>query len=66
MIKRRRFHQTLTLEDRLAQETEQLHRQAENLKPGVALDEVVGRIRQNEAASSMSASLRSPGLRAPT
>jgi hypothetical protein len=63
---RRRFKQPFTLKDRLAQEIEQLRDQAKNMKPGVALDQVLRRIRQNQTASSMNDWLGSPGLRAPT
>lgn len=62
---RRRFKQAFTLEERLAQELEQLREQAKNMKPGVALDQVLRRIRQNETASRMSEWLTSPGLQAP-
>jgi len=62
---RRRFKQAFTLEERLAQELEQLREQARNMKPGVALDQVLRRIRQNETASRMSEWLTSPGLQAP-
>ena len=41
---RRRFKQAFTLEERLAQELEQLREQASNMKPGVALDQVLRRI----------------------
>ena len=66
MIQRRRFQQEFTLKDRLAQEIEQLRDQAKNMKPGVALNQVLRRIRQNQTASSMNDWLGSPGLRAPT
>jgi hypothetical protein len=66
MIQRRRFQQEFTLKDRLAQEIEQLRDQAKNMKPGVALDQVLRRIRQDQTASSMNDWLGSPGLRAPT
>lgn len=66
MIERRRFKQSFTLEDRLAREIEQLRDQARNMKPGVALDQVLGRIRQNQMASNINSWLGSPGLRAPT
>jgi hypothetical protein len=65
MITRRRFKQAFTLEERLAHEIEELREKARNMKPGVALDQVMRRIRQNETASQMSAWLESPGLQAP-
>jgi hypothetical protein len=66
MITRRRFKQRLTLEERLLEDIAQLREQARNMKPGVALDQVLRRIRQNETASHMSEWLASPGMRAPT
>ena len=66
MPKRRRFKQTSTLEERLAEATEQLRQQAKILKPGPALDQVNKRIRQNETAANMTEWLNSPGLKAPT
>lgn len=63
---RRHFKQAFTPEERLAQELEQLREQAKSMKPGVALDQVLRRIRQAEAASQMSEWLQSPGLQAPT
>ncbi|WP_084030361.1 hypothetical protein [Bradyrhizobium paxllaeri] len=65
MRKRRRFTQTSTLEQRLAEDTAQLHAQAETLEPGLARDNVLRRIRQNETAIHISEWLASPGLKAP-
>jgi hypothetical protein len=65
MQKRRRFKQTLTLEERLAEDTELLREQAKTLQPGTALDHVLKRIRQNETAAHLSEWLTSPGLRPP-
>ena len=65
MTRRRRFKQILTLEDRLAEDTEQLREQAKMLSPGPALDQINRRIRQNETAAHMSEWLTSPGLQSP-
>lgn len=65
MTKRRRFKQTLPLEERLAEDTEQLREQAKLLPPGNTLDQVLKRIRQNETAAHMSEWLNSPGLKSP-
>jgi hypothetical protein len=65
-VERRRFKQPFNLRDRLAQEIEQLTDQAKNMKSGVALDQVLRRIRQNQTASEINDWLGSPGLRAPT
>jgi hypothetical protein len=66
MPTRRRFKQTSTLEERLAEDTEQLREQAKLLPPGATLDRVLQRIRQNETAAHMTEWLNSPGLKAPT
>jgi len=66
MIKRRRFNQALALEEQLVQEIEQLTDQAKNMQPGVALDEVLRRIRRIRTAADMNEWLSSSGLRAPT
>ena len=66
VAERRRFTQTATLEERLAEDTERLRQQAKALKPGVARDNVLRRIRQNKTARDLSEWLVSPGLKAPT
>ena len=65
MAKRRRFTHTTTLEERLAEDTERLRQQAKAMKPGVARDSVLRRIRQNETASNLSEWMGSAGLKAP-
>jgi hypothetical protein len=65
MRKRRRFTQTSTLEERLAEATAQLREQAEALTPSLARDNVLRRIRQNETAIHINEWLASPGLKAP-
>ena len=62
VIKRRRFKQTKSLEERLAQDTAELREQAKMLPPGRVREHVMHRIRQNEAASHLCELLRSPGL----
>jgi hypothetical protein len=64
-MQRRRFTQTQSLEQRLAEEAKRLREQAELLKPGAIRDELIRRARQAETGSHMSEWLRSPGLRAP-
>jgi hypothetical protein len=61
MQKRRRFRQTQSLEERLAQDTAQLREKAEVLPPGGAREQIMRRITQNEAASNLCQMLRSPG-----
>ena len=61
VIKRRRFKQTHSLEERLAQDTAKLRKQANKLPPGPAQEDIERRIRQNEAATDFCEMLRSPG-----
>ncbi len=65
MTSRRNFEHRQSIEERLREDIAKLSEQARNMKPGVALDQVLRRIRQNETASHMSAWLSSPGLQAP-
>lgn len=65
-MKRRRFKQTDTLEQRLADEAERLRQQAELLPPGALREQVLRKARQCETGSHMSEWLRSPGLQPPT
>lgn len=60
-VSRRRVTHRLTLAERLAEDTAQLRDQASNMKPGVALDEVLRRIQQNEIAVQMREWLDPPG-----
>ena len=63
--RRRRFKQTETFEQRLAQEAIRFRMAAEELPPGTARELLMRRARQAETASHMSDWLRSPGLRPP-
>ena len=63
--RRRRFKQTETFEQRLAQEAIRFRTAAEELPPGTARELLMRRARQAETASHMSDWLRSPGLRPP-
>ena len=64
-MQRRRFKQTQSLEERLAEEAKRLRAEAKLLPPGAALDQLIRRARQAETGSNMSEWLRSPGLRPP-
>ena len=66
MLKRRRFKQTKTLDQRLADEVARLRDQARVLPPGHGREMLLRKARQDEAAIQIEAWLRSPGLRAPT
>jgi hypothetical protein len=61
---RRRFKQTKSLEERLAEEATELRRVAEMLPPGPTRERVLRRARQDETAIHMQDWLRSPGLKA--
>jgi hypothetical protein len=65
-MQRRRFKQTLTLEERLAEEAKRLRAEAKLLPPGAIRDDLMRRARQAETASRMNEWLTSPGLRPPT
>ncbi|MCP3444583.1 hypothetical protein [Bradyrhizobium sp. CCGUVB14] len=65
MQKRRRFKQTVSLEERLAEEARRLREEAELLPHGPVRDAALRRARQAETGSHMSEWLRSPGLKPP-
>jgi hypothetical protein len=65
MQQRRRFKQTLCLEERLAVEARRLREEAESLPHGPVRDAALRRARQAETGSHMSEWLRSPGLQPP-
>lgn len=66
MLKRRRFKQTRTLHERLADEAIRLRTEARALAPGRRRDMLLRKARQDETAMQIDAWLHSPGLRAPT
>lgn len=66
MQKRRRFKQTLSLGDRLAEEAQRLRQQAASLSHGAERDELLRKARQNETAINVDQWLASPGLQPPT
>lgn len=65
MQPRRRIKQTLSLEERLAEEARRLREEAELLPHGPVRDEALRKARQAETGSHMSEWLRSPGLSPP-
>jgi hypothetical protein len=65
MQRRRRVKQTLSLEERLAEEARRLREQAKTLPPGTERDEIIRKARQAETGSHMTEWLTSPGLRPP-
>jgi len=64
-MERRRFKQTQSLEERLAEEAKRLRDEAKLLRPGAVRDELIRRARQAETGAHMSEWLRSPGLQPP-
>jgi hypothetical protein len=64
-MQRRRFKQTQSLEERLANEARRLREEARLLPPGALREAVLRKARQAETASRMSDWLRSPGLQPP-
>ena len=65
MQQRRRFKQTQTFEERLAEEAERFRKAAQDAPPGTARELLLKRARQAEIASHMNDWLRSPGLQPP-
>ena len=65
MMKRRRFKQTTTLEERLAQEAQRLREEAKRLPHGPEREILLRKARQAETGSHISDWLRSPGLQPP-
>jgi hypothetical protein len=62
---RRRFKQTQSLEERLAQEAKRLREEAKLLPPGAERDRIIRKARQAETGSHLTEWLTSPGLRPP-
>jgi hypothetical protein len=62
-LRRRRFKQTETLEQRLDGEARRLREEAQLLPPCPARNETLRKARQAEMASDLSGWLRSPGLK---
>ena len=65
MLKRRRFKQTETFEQRLLKAAATFRERAKFTPPGVDRERLIRRARQAEAASHLSEWLRSPELQPP-
>ncbi|MGM4877820.1 hypothetical protein AB7645_42095 [Bradyrhizobium sp. 956_D2_N1_5] len=65
MMKRRRFKQTTTLEERLAQEAQRLREEAKRLPHGPEREFLLRKARQVETGCHINDWLRSPGLQSP-
>ena len=64
-MERRRFKQTETLENRLADEAKRLREEAKLLPPGAVREAALRRARQAETAARTDERLSSPGLQDP-
>jgi len=64
-MQRRRFKQTISFEQRLAQEAERAKAAAETLPDGAERDLLLKKARQAETAAHINEWLSSPGLRPP-
>lgn len=62
---RRRFKQTTSLEERLAEEAKSLREAAALLPPGAVRDAALRKARRAEINARLSNWLQSPGLKAP-
>ena len=62
---RRRFKQTLSLQERLANEAKRLREEAKTHPPGQAREDLLSKAEQYETGCQMSEWLRSPGLQPP-
>ena len=62
---RRRFRQTITLEERLADEAKRLRDEAKKLPPGPEQAELLRKARENDVVSEVAGWITSPGLQPP-
>ena len=60
MPERRRFAQTTSLEERLAEEAKRLRKQAQGTPPGIEREHLVRRARQAETTTRMTAAFSRP------
>lgn len=65
MLKRRRFKQQLTLQDRLSAWVKQVEEQASRLPPGPERDALLKKARQADVANHLHDWVISPGLQSP-
>ncbi|MGH6716197.1 MAG: hypothetical protein ACREDC_08430 [Bradyrhizobium sp.] len=66
MLKRRRFKQTTTLEQRLREEASRLRKQAQGTTSGVEREQLLRKARQADLASRIDGWLSSKELQPPT
>ncbi|MCA1433612.1 hypothetical protein I6F33_11565 [Bradyrhizobium sp. BRP20] len=65
MLKRRRFKQQLTLQDRLSAWVKRVREQASKLPPGPERDALLKKARQADVANHLNDWVKSPGLQPP-
>lgn len=64
-MQRRRFSQTSPLDQRLAQEAQNLRKQADGMPAGIPREDLLRKARQTETVAHMNEWLKSPGLMPP-
>jgi len=64
-MQRRRFAQTTSLEQRLAEEAKRLREQAKKLPPGPDRERLLRKAREDEMVAQMAGWITSPGLQPP-
>ncbi|AWL93087.1 MULTISPECIES: hypothetical protein [Bradyrhizobium] len=64
-MQRRRFKQTTSLEERLAEQAQRLRQEAKSLPPGIERERAIRKARQAETGAHISEWLNSPGLQPP-
>lgn len=64
-MKRRRFKQTLSLDERLLQQAEKMKREAETLPPGSEREGLLKQAQHADTAARINGWLTSPGLQPP-
>jgi hypothetical protein len=64
-MRRRRFKQILTLEERLAEEAKRLREEAKKLPPGPTREGLLRKAREGEMVARMAGWIMSPGLQPP-
>ncbi|WP_291630216.1 hypothetical protein [Bradyrhizobium sp.] len=64
-MQRRRFKQTTSLEERLAEQAQRLRQEATSLPPGIERERAIRKARQAETGAHISEWLNSPGLQPP-
>lgn len=65
MLKRRRFKQTETLEQRLLRMVAKLREEAQGIPAGIKRERLIQRLQQAECALRVNGWLNSPGLQPP-